>query len=125
MTNSMAKPNQPKLVFRQFFDKDTGTFTYYLFDSETMEGLIIDPVKEQFDQSLQFIEELGVELKYVIDTHVHADHVTSSGMLREATGTKCVFGEPAGIECADILLEDGDACTVFIRKGCSIQETLC
>ena len=43
-----------------------------------MEGLLIDPVKEQFDQSLQFIEELGVELKYVNDTHVHADHVTSS-----------------------------------------------
>ena len=104
----MAKPNQPKLVFRQLFDKDTGTFTYFLFDSETMEGLIIDPVKEQFDRSLQFIEELGVELKYVIDTHVHADHVTSSSMLREATGAKSFFGEPAGIECADILLEDGD-----------------
>ena len=74
----MAKPNQPKLVFRQFFDKDTGSFTYFLFDSETMEGQVIDPVKEQFDLSLQFIEELGVELKYVIDKNVHADHVTSS-----------------------------------------------
>ena len=74
----MVKPNKPKLAFRQLFDKDTGTFTYFLFDSETMEGLIIDPVKEQFDRSLQFIEELGVELKYVIDTHVHAYHVTSS-----------------------------------------------
>ena len=74
----MAKPIQPKLVFRQFFDKDTGTFAYFLFDSETMEGRIIDPVKKQFDLSLQFIEELGVELKYVNDTHVHADHVTSS-----------------------------------------------
>jgi len=78
MTNSMVKPNKPKLAFRQLFDKDAGTFTYFLFDSETMEGLIIDPVKEQFDLSLQFIEELGVELKYVNDTHVHADHVTSS-----------------------------------------------
>ena len=74
----MVKPIQPKLVFRQFFDKDTGTFTYLLFDYETMEGLIINTVKEQFDLSLQFIEELGVELKYVNDTHVHADHVTSS-----------------------------------------------
>jgi len=144
MTNSMAKPNQPKLVFRQFFDKDTGKFAFLLFDSETMEGLIIDPVKEQFDRSLQFIEELGVELKYVIDTHVHADHVTSSRMLREATGAKSVFGESAGIECADILLEDGDELEfghfslkaiatpghtipvpVFILKGCSLQETLC
>ena len=51
---------------------------YFLFDSETMEGLIIDPVKVEFDLSLQFIEKLGVELKYVNDTHVHADHVTSS-----------------------------------------------
>ena len=76
MTNSIAKPNQPKLVFRQLFDKETGTFTYYLFDSENMEDLIIDQVKEQFDRILQFIEELGVELKYVIDTH--ADHITSS-----------------------------------------------
>ena len=80
----MAKPTQPKLVFRQFFDKDTGTFTYFLFDSETMEGLIINPVKEQFYLCLQFIEELGVELKYVIDKYVHANHVTSSYMLREA-----------------------------------------
>jgi sulfur dioxygenase len=106
--------------------------------------MIIDPVKEQFDLSLQFIEELGADLKYVIDTHVHADHVTSSCMLREATGAKSVFGEPAGIECADIFLEDGDelefghfslkaivtpghtdASTVFIRKVCSLQETLC
>ena len=78
MTNSMGKPNPPKLVFQQLFDKDTRTFTYFLFDSETIEGLIIDPVKEQFDLSLQFLEELGVELKYVNDTHVHADHVTSS-----------------------------------------------
>lgn len=127
---------QSKLVFRQFFDKDTGTFTYYLFDSKTMEGLIIDPVKEQFERSLQFIEELGIELKYVIDTHVHADHVTSSCMLREATGAKSVFGEPAGVQCADILLKDGeelefgrfkleaiatpghtDACTSFYTEG--------
>ena len=80
----MAKPTQPKLVFRQFFDKDTGALTYFLFDSETMEGLIIDPVKEQFDLSLQFIEELGVKLKYVIDMHVHANDVTSSYMLSGA-----------------------------------------
>ena len=66
------------MVLRQFFDKDTGTFTYFLFDSETMEGRIIDPVKEQFDLSLQFIVNLGIELKNVIDTHVHANHVTSS-----------------------------------------------
>ena len=94
--------------FRQLFDKDTGTFTYLMFDTSTMEGLIIDPVKEQFDRSLQFIEELGVELKYVIDTHVHADHVTSSCMLHDATGAKSAFGETSAVQCADILICDGD-----------------
>ena len=80
----MAKRDLLKLVFQQFFDKDSGTFTYYLFGSKTIEGLIIDPVKEQFDLSLQFIEDLGVKIKYVIDTHVHANDVTSSYILREA-----------------------------------------
>ena len=104
----MKNINKSSFVFRQLFDRDTGTFTYLMFDSVTKEGLIIDPVKEQFDRNLQFIEELGVELKYVIDTHVHADHVTSAGMLRQATGAKSALGENAKVECADILLKDDD-----------------
>jgi sulfur dioxygenase len=104
----MNNTEESTFVFRQLFHKDTGTFTYLMFDSSTMEGLIIYPVKEQFDRSLQFIEELGVELNYVIDTHVHADHVTSSGMLRDATGAKSAFGENSAVQCEDILLCDGD-----------------
>mgnify|MGYP002525435811 FL=1 len=104
----MKQSDESSFVFRQLFDKDTGTFTYLMFDSVTMEGLIIDPVKEQFERSLQFIEELGVELKYVIDTHVHADHVTSAGMLRQVTGAKSALGENAKVQCADIMLKDGD-----------------
>ena len=84
----MNNTDESTFVFRQLFDKDTGSFTYLMFDSSTTEGFIIDPVKEQFDHSLKFIEELRVELKYVIDTHVHADHVISSCMLRDATGAK-------------------------------------
>ena len=104
----MKKSDESSFVFRQLFDVNTGTFTYLMFDSLTMEGLIIDPVKEQFDRSLQFIEELGVELKYTIDTHVHADHVTSSGMLRQATGAKSALSEKAKVLCADIMLKDRD-----------------
>tara|TARA_B100001996_G_scaffold379341_1_gene364941 strand:+ start:167 stop:1213 length:1047 start_codon:yes stop_codon:yes gene_type:complete len=104
----MNNNDESHFVFRQLFDKDTGTFTYLMFDSDTLEGLIIDPVKEQFDRSLQFIEELGIELKYAIDTHVHADHVTSSRMLRDATGAKSTFGEKSSVWGADILLSDGD-----------------
>jgi len=119
-------------VFRQLFDKDTGTFTYLMFDSATMEGLIIDPVKEQFERSLQFIEELGVELKYVIDTHVHADQVTSSCMLRDATGAKSAFGETSAVwnlaalnsrqfQHPDIPMH----ALVSIQKAGFLPETLC
>jgi sulfur dioxygenase len=93
----MINTDESTFVFRQLFDKDTETLTYLMFDSYNMEGLIIDQVKEQFDLSLQFIEELGVELKYVIDTNVHTDHVTSSRMLRDATGAKSEFGENSSV----------------------------
>ena len=104
----MNNTDESTFVFRQLFDKDTGTFTHLIFDSSTMEGLIIDPVKEQFDRILQFIEELGDELKYVINTHAHADHVKFSCMLRDATGAKSAFGENSAVQCADILICDGD-----------------
>ena len=125
-----------KFEFRQFFDKDTSTLTYLIFDSDTKEGLIIDPVKEQFANNLNYIEELDIVIKYIIDTHVHADHVTSSSMIRKATGGKIVFGEMSEVKCADILIKDGeklnfgrfkikaistpghtDACTSFYTEG--------
>ena len=104
----MKNKEDSSFVLRQFIDKDTGTFTYLMFDSITREGLIIDPVKEQFDLSIQTIKELHVELKYILDTHIHADHVTSSGMLRDATGAKITFDENSGVTCADILLRESD-----------------
>ena len=79
-----------------------------MFDSSNIEGLIIDLVKEQFDRSLEFIEELSVDLKYGVETHAHADHVTSSCMLRDATGAKNTFGENSAVQCANILLCDED-----------------
>ncbi len=98
----------PEPGFRQLFDRDTWTYTYLLFDAEYREGLIIDPVREQFERDLRMIEELGIELKYVFDTHVHADHITSAGLFRRASGAKMVVGEPSGVPCADMLLKDGD-----------------
>ena len=66
------------------------------------------PVKQQFERSLKFIEELGVELKYVIDTHAHPVHVTSSCMHHDATGVKSTFGENPAVQCEDIMLCDED-----------------
>ena len=104
----MKKYHKSTLGFRQFFDIDSSTFTYLIFDPDSMEGIIIDPVEERFDRNVKFIRELGVILKYVIDTHVHADHVTSSGMLSKVTGAKRVLGEMSEVECADILIKDSD-----------------
>lgn len=100
--------SHPQLLLKQLFDRDTFTYTYLLVDTETQEGAIIDGVKEQFDRDLQIIEELGVELLYAMETHAHADHITSAGMLRQNTGAQIVFGESAGIQEIDLPVKDGD-----------------
>ena len=100
--------SHPDLLLRQLFDRDTFTYTYLLVDTETQEGAIIDAVKEQFERDLQIIKELGIELLYAIETHAHADHITSAGMLRQNTGAKIVFGEAAEIKGIDLIVKDGD-----------------
>ena len=99
---------QPSIGFRQLFDHETWTFTYLLWDLDTREGVIIDPVREHFDRDLCLVGELGVHMVYALDTHVHADHVTSLGMLREKFGLQTAVGEPSRVPCADIMLNDGD-----------------
>lgn len=95
------------MLMRQLFDRDTWTYTYLLADEVTREAAIIDPVREQFDRDVNLINELGLKLKYVFETHVHADHVTSSGKLREKFGAEIVLHEASKAECADILAQDG------------------
>ena len=97
-----------KLTIKQFFDRDSCTYTYLLVDAKTHQGAIIDGVKEQLKRDLQYIEELGIELLYAIETHVHADHISSAGLLRQKTGAKIVYNQAAGIKSIDIALNDGD-----------------
>ena len=78
------------LLFRQLFDAATGTFTYLLADVPSRQGVLIDPVFEQHSRDLSLIHELGIELVASIDTHAHADHVTGSWLMQEATG--CAIG---------------------------------
>ena len=96
------------LIFRQLFDQDTWTYTYLLGDSESKEGILIDPVLERLERDLKFIEELGIKLKYTMETHTHADHVTAATKIAEATGAIKVVGKESGAECADRFLQDGD-----------------
>ena len=93
--------------FRQLFDYDTWTYTYLLWDQDTKEAVIIDPVREQYLRDLEAVTDLQLKLLYALDTHVHADHVTALGMFRDSMGAKTAVGKPAGVGCADILLEDG------------------
>ena len=97
-----------RLLFRQFIDSDSSTFTYILADPQSSEAVVIDPVLEQVDRDLVQITEMGLSLKYVLDTHVHADHITGASKIRERTGCAIVAGEGTGLEGADILLAEGE-----------------
>jgi sulfur dioxygenase len=96
----------PSIIFRQLFDEKTWTYTYIIADSETKHAIIIDPVRDQWDRDLRIITELRLILTYILDTHIHADHITGSGLLREKTGAQIALGEGAAITKPDILLKD-------------------
>lgn len=96
------------MLLKQLFDQDTWTYTYLLADPDSREAIIIDPVVEQVDRDLKLIAELGLELTYTLDTHVHADHVTGSGELRRRTGALAGVAAVAKVGCTDRNLEHGD-----------------
>lgn len=101
------------MLFRQLFDPDSATYTYILADAETQEAVIIDPVRDQVERDTELIEELGLNLLFVLETHVHADHVTSAGVLRQRFGAKTGTSHHGGPDCADLPLRQGD----MIRFG--------
>ena len=100
------------MFVRQLFDRETSTYTYLIADEASNEAAIIDPVKEQLERDILLIEQLGFNLKYTLETHVHADHITSSGQMRDKFGSKVALHENSGAKCADMLLKDGDELTL-------------
>ena len=110
------------MIFRQLFDRDTCTYTYLLGDEETGDAVLIDPVLENVERDLQFLKELGLTLRYVCEAHVHADHVTGAGLLRQKTGCKTCVSRNAGAECADRQVGDGSL-VEFGRYGLEVRET--
>ncbi len=103
------------MIIRQLFDADTWTYTYLLGDEASRKAVLIDPVREQVDRDLQLVSELGLELAFVLDTHVHADHVTAAGKLRERTGAVTVGGKN-GADCVDKKVAHDDVIEVGSMK---------
>lgn len=98
------------LIFRPLFEKESSTYTYLLADSQTKEAVIIDAVSETKQRDIGLIEELGLDLKYIIETHVHADHITSSCPLKDRfSQAQIVLGSANSVTCADILIKDGES----------------
>lgn len=96
------------MQMRQLFDKNSSTYSYLLWDTQGLDAVMIDPVLDQYERDIQLIEELGLTLSYSLETHIHADHITSSGMLRERFGCHVAVHENAQVSCADVWLKQGD-----------------
>jgi sulfur dioxygenase len=100
------------MIFRQLFDSVSGTYTYLLASRPGGEALIIDPVIEKVERYLQLIRELDVRLVKAVDTHLHADHITGLGALRDRTHCITVMGEQTKADVVSMRLAEGDKLTI-------------
>jgi sulfur dioxygenase len=96
------------MILRQLFDPQSATYTYLIADSGTREALLIDPVFEQARRDVALIEELGVRLKWTLETHVHADHVTGAWLLKEKLGSAIAISAASGADGADYYVKHQD-----------------
>ena len=95
------------MILRQLFDSESATYTYLIADENSRDACIIDPVKKNINQYVQLNKELNVKLVLAIDTHVHADHVTALGGLRDLTGCRTMVGSSGDVSCATEGFHDG------------------
>lgn len=96
------------MIFRQFFDAASCTFTYFVATREGGEALILDPVKEHAESYAGLLRQLDIRLAYAIDTHTHADHITALGELRELSGCVTIMGEKSKASCVSRRVADGE-----------------
>jgi len=97
------------MLFRQLFDQNTWTYTYLIADPLTHEAMLVDPVLDQVERDLKLINELRLTLRYCLETHIHADHITGTGKLRELTECQGIVPANAEANCADRFIQDGEA----------------
>jgi glyoxylase-like metal-dependent hydrolase (beta-lactamase superfamily II) len=96
------------MIFRQLFDSVSSTYSYVLASRHGGEALIIDPVLEKVDRYLKLMEELDLKLVKAVDTHLHADHITGLGALRDRTRCITIMGEQSQVDVVSMRIGDGD-----------------
>lgn len=111
------------MLFRQLFDTTSSTYTYLIADEVSKEALIIDSVLEKVDRDFTLIQELGLNLKYTLETHIHADHVTGAAALKQLTGAEITTPNDPEVKGCDRRLLDGD--TLLLGEGIQVQTIEC
>jgi glyoxylase-like metal-dependent hydrolase (beta-lactamase superfamily II) len=101
------------MIIKQYFHTKTGTYTYLIADENSRDALLIDPVKDDIDVYLKVIQQLNLTLRFALDTHIHADHITALGLLKERKNAATYLGLPQQVDCADFGLTDNQ----MIRLG--------
>ena len=96
------------MIFKQVFDTKTSTYTYLIASAKGREAVIIDPVLENVDEYIQLLNELDLKLVKVIDTHIHADHVTGASKLKQATNCTTLMGEHTPADAVEIKVKDNE-----------------
>jgi sulfur dioxygenase len=97
------------MIFRQLFERISCTYSYLIASRRGGEALIIDPVLEKVDRYLQLMRELDLRLVKAVDTHLHADHITGLGALRDRTRCITVMGEQSSVDVVSMRIADGDS----------------
>lgn len=95
------------MIFRQLFEPVSSTYTYLLGCPHTREAVLIDPVMPAWQRDLQVVNELGLKLVMTIDTHIHADHITSATMLKREAGSRVALPALDALDCTDVGLHEG------------------
>ncbi|WP_417334996.1 MBL fold metallo-hydrolase [Halobacteriovorax marinus] len=98
-----------KITVRPLFEKESSTYTYLIYDNETLDAIIIDPVKETLQRDVNLITELGLKLQWILETHIHADHITSAFDLHTKFGATIGLSNHAVVDCVQAkCLNDGE-----------------
>jgi glyoxylase-like metal-dependent hydrolase (beta-lactamase superfamily II)/rhodanese-related sulfurtransferase len=116
--DSLTDTMKGEMIFRQLFDSVSSTYTYLIASRRGGEALIIDPVLEKVDRYLKLFDELDVKLIKAIDTHVHADHITAIGALRDHTKCITVMGEHSAVDTVSMRVAEDDTITI---EGTTLQ----